>query len=118
MFFNQFHLNTNPIQEINKEFELNKQQLLESLDASKNDYEIIKQEREIEENQLEQLSQKLELVDCEIEEIKKFNVEEEFEIKEVYERKQSQIESRIRKLRQENSKYDQENVCTQSKKTK
>merc|ERR1719334_1459416 len=66
----------------------------------------------MEENKLEQLSQKLELVDCEIEEIKKLNVEEEFEIKEAYERKQSQIESRIRKLRQENSKYDQENAET------
>ena len=46
----------------------------------------------------------------ELAEVKRVNAEDEFQMKESYERKVSQIDARIHKLRLENTKYDQENV--------
>ena len=70
----------------------------------------LRDEREKGEQQLEQLSQELDTVDLELGDIKKNNTEKELQMRESYERKVSQIESRINKLRLENSRYSKENV--------
>ena len=70
----------------------------------------LRDEREKGEQQLEQLSQELDTVDLELGDIKKNNTEKELQMRESYERKVSQIESRINKLRLENNRYSKENV--------
>ena len=82
----------------------------ETISKARDKLRKARQDREEGEHQLEQLSQELDTVDIELADVKKVNAENEMEIKESYEKKVSQMENRISKLRLENTKYDQENV--------
>ena len=100
----------NCFQELREEFDKEKIILDETISKEREELRIGREDREKGEQQLEQLSQELDTVDIELAEVKRVNAENEFQMKESYERKVSQIDARIHKLRLENTKYDQENV--------
>jgi len=95
--------------DLNDEFEIEKISLDESITKARKELQQVKQEREDGERQLEQLSQELDSVDMEFEEVKKENAENELKMKKTSEKQVAQINSRINKLRLENSKYELEN---------
>jgi len=97
-------------EELREEFDKEKIILDETISKEREELRIGREDREKGEQQLEQLSQELDTVDIELAEVKRVNAENEFQMKESFERKVSQIDARIHKLRLENTKYDQENV--------
>jgi len=99
-------------EELREEFDKEKIILDETISKEREELRIGREDREKGEQQLEQLSQELDTVDMELAEVKRVNAENEFQMKESYERKVSQIDARIHKLRLENTKYDQENEDT------
>merc|ERR1712142_354521 len=98
--------------ELQDEFEKEKNILEEKISNEQEDLRKVREDREKGEQQLEQLSQELETVDLELADVKRVNKEKELQVKESYERKVAQIESRINKLRLENTRYNKENEDT------
>ena len=98
------------LQELKDEFDKEKDILEAKISYEKEELIKVREDREKGEQQLEQLSQELDTVDLELVDVKKTNVEKELQMKESYERKVSQIELRINKLRVENNRYSKENV--------
>lgn len=96
-------------EELKDEFDKEKEMLEAKISHEREELIKLRDEREKGEQQLEQLSQELDTVDLELGDIKKNNTEKELQMRESYERKVSQIESRINKLRLENSRYSKEN---------
>lgn len=96
-------------EELKDEFDKEKDILEAKISYEKEELIKVREDREKGEQQLEQLSQELDTVDLELEDVKKTNAEKELQMKESYERKVSQIESRINKLRLENNRYSKEN---------
>jgi len=96
-------------EELKDEFDKEKDILEAKISHEKEELIKVREDREKGEQQLEQLSQELDTVDLELEDVKKTNAEKELQMKESYERKVSQIESRINKLRLENNRYSKEN---------
>jgi len=96
-------------EELKDEFDKEKDILEAKISYEKEELIKVREDREKGEQQLEQLSQELDTVDLELVDVKKTNTEKELQMKESYERKVSQIESRINKLRLENNRYSKEN---------
>ena len=87
-----------------------KRKLEEQISVFNQDLVKAKELRETGEERLDELSHELDSLDNELMDMKKVNAETEMEMKEKYEKKVAQINSRISKLKLENSKYDEENV--------
>merc|ERR1711892_607417 len=76
-------------EELREEFDKEKIILDETISKEREELRIGREERERGEQQLEQLSQELDTVDIELAEVKRVNAENEFQMKESYERKVS-----------------------------
>ena len=92
------------------DFNNEKRKLEEQISVFNQDLRKAKELRETGEERLDELSHELDSLDNELMDMKKVNAETEMEMKEKYEKKVAQINSRISKLKLENSKYDEENV--------
>ena len=92
------------------DFNNEKRKLEEQISVFNQDLVKAKELRETGEERLDELSHELDSLDNELMDMKKVNAETEMEMKEKYEKKVAQINSRISKLKLENSKYDEENV--------